>query len=209
MTTLLLIRHGENDWVGKALAGRTPGVHLNEKGRQQAAALAAALGKAPLKAIYSSPLERAVETAQPLAAALGLEVQVRPGLIEVDYGEFCGKTIKQVSRRKLWKEVMANPAGVRFPGGESFVEIQTRVAAELEAIHALHAEQDVVACFTHGDVIRLAAAHYLQMPLNAYHRLQAGTTSITVIVRVKDQVFVPHINQAPSFEIKLPEQKRK
>lgn len=208
MPTLLLIRHGENDTVGKRLAGRTPGVHLNARGHEQAQALVPLLGKAPLKAIYSSPMERAVETAQPLAAALGLEVLVRPGLIEIDYGMMRWKTIKQLRRMKLWKDVLGNPAGVRFPGGESFVEAQARVAAELEAIVALHAEEELVACFTHADVIRLAVAHYLQMPLNAYSRLNASTTSVTVLVRIKDQVFIPHINQVAGFEIKAPEKKK-
>jgi probable phosphoglycerate mutase len=208
MPTLLLIRHGENDTVGKRLAGRTPGVHLNKKGQEQAEALIPVLEKAPLKAIYSSPMERAVETAQPLAAALGVEVQIRPGLIEIDYGSFRWKTLKQLRHMKLWKDVLGNPASVRFPGGESFVEAQARVAQELEAIAALHAEEDLVACFTHADVIRLAVAHYLQMPLNAYSRLNASTTSVTVLVRVKDQVFVPHINQVAGFEIKMPEKKK-
>jgi broad specificity phosphatase PhoE len=209
MPTLLLIRHGENDFVGKKLAGRMPGVHLNEHGRKQAEMVKEALCKAPLKAIYSSPMERAVETAQPLAAALGLEVQIRPGLIELDYGRFQGRTFKQLRRTKLWKDVQGNPVIVRFPDGESFIEAQQRVTAELEAIVALHSEDDVVACFTHGDVIRLTVAHYLQMPLNAYQSLAANTVSITVLVRVKDQVFLPHINQVSGFEIKLPEKKEK
>ncbi len=209
MPTLLLIRHGENDFVGRKLAGRLPGVHLNEHGRQQAEMVAQALCKAPLKAIYSSPMERAVETAQPLAAALGLDVQLRPGLIELDYGRFQGRTFKQLRRTKLWKDVQGNPIVVRFPDGESFIEAQQRVAAELEAIIALHAEDEVVACFTHGDIIRLTVAHYLQMPLNAYQRLAANTASITVLVRVKDQVFIPHINQVSGFEIKIPEKKDK
>lgn len=208
MPTLLLIRHGENDTVGKRLAGRTPGVHLNLKGREQAEALVTVLVKARIKTVYSSPMERALETAQPLAAALGLEVQIRPGLIEIDYGAWRWKTFKQLVRMKLWKDVLANPAIVRFPDGESFAEAQARVAAELEAIAALHAEEDLVACFTHADVIRLATAHYLQMPLNAYSRLNASTTSITVIVLIKDRVFVPHINQVAGFEIKLPEKEK-
>jgi len=207
MATLLLIRHGENDLVGRKLAGRTPGVHLNENGRKQAGAVAQALGKAPIKAIYSSPMERAVETAQPLAAALGLEVQLRPELIELDYGRFQGRTFKQLQRAKLWKEVLNNPAGVRFPDGESFIEAQQRVTNELEAIAALHTDEEIVACFTHADVVRLSIAHYLQMPINAFQRLAINTTSVTVVVRVKDQVFVPHINQVAGFEIKMPEKK--
>jgi probable phosphomutase (TIGR03848 family) len=208
MPTLLLIRHGDNDFIRRnRLAGRTPGVHLNEKGRQQAENVAQILAKAPIKAVYSSPMERAVETAQPLAAGLGLEVQVRPGLIELNYGNWTGRTFKQLGRVKLWKEVNVNPAGVRFPGGESFIEVQERVVSELEAIAGLHAEDDIVACFSHGDIIRLAVAHCLQMPLNAYQRLSIQTASITVVVRTKQHIHVPHINQITGFEIKLPEKK--
>jgi probable phosphomutase (TIGR03848 family) len=207
MTTLLLIRHGENDLVGRKLAGRTPGVHLNENGRKQAEAVAQALSKAPIKAVYSSPMERAVETAQPLAAALGLEVQLRPELIEIDYGRFQGRTFKQLQRAKLWKEVLKNPAEGRFPDGESFIEAQQRVTKDLEAIAAMHTDEEFVACFTHADVVRLSIAHYLQMPINAFQRLAVTTTSVTVIVRVKDEVFVPHINQVAGFEIKMPEKK--
>ncbi len=176
MPTLLLIRHGDNEFIARnRLAGRLPGVHLNEKGRQQAQTLAQLLGQTPLSAIYSSPMERAVETAQPLAAALGLEVQIRPQLIELNYGSWQGRSFKQLARIKLWKEVHDNPVGVRFPGGESFVEVQQRVSGELDAIAALHGDDELVACFSHGDVIRLAVAHYLQMPLNAYQRLAIQT----------------------------------
>ncbi len=207
MTTLLLIRHGENDMVGRKLAGRTPGVHLNENGRKQAAAVAQMLSKAPIKAIYSSPMERAIETAQPTAEALGLVMQLRPGLIEMDFGRFQGRTFKQLQRAKLWKEVLKNPAEGRFPDGESFIEAQQRIIDDLEAIVALHADEEIVACFTHADVVRLSVTHYLQMPINAFQRLTVNPSSITVIVRVKDQAFVPHINQVAGFEIKMPEKK--
>ncbi len=98
MTTVLLIRHGENNMVGKRLAGRLPGVHLNKKGREQAEQLAEVLCKAPIKAIYSSPLERAVETAEPLAKLLNLEILPAPGLVELAYGDWQGKTLKQFGR---------------------------------------------------------------------------------------------------------------
>ena len=207
MPTLLLIRHGENDYLGRKLAGRLPGVHLNDKGRQQADQLVRALCLAPLKAIYSSPLERAVETAQPLARVLGLDIQLRPDLMDLDYGKFQGRTFKQLRRTKLWKDVIGNPQVVCFPQGESFIEAQQRVIAEMEAIAALHTDEELVACFTHADVIRLAVAHYLDMPFNAYQRLMANPSSITVLVRTKERTSIPHINQVAGFEIKAPEKK--
>ncbi len=209
MTTLLLIRHGENDMVGRGLAGRAPGVHLNEKGRQQAEAVAQALAKAPLKAIYSSPMERALETAAPLAERKGLEIQVCQGVIELEYGQWMGRTFKQLERIKLWSVVKNTPSQVRFPGGETLGEAQARAVAALEALAAGCGEEDLLAIFTHGDIVRLLTAHYLQMPLDVYNRLGANTTSITVLHRDKEgRTWIPHINQIAGFEIKEKKENR-
>ena len=186
MPVFLLIRHGENDFVGKRLAGHLPGVHLNEKGRQQAALIAQTLSKAPIKAIYSSPLERAVETATPLSQALNLPVSIRPGLIEIDFGRWQGKTGKQMRRLKLWKVVQESPSQMRFPGGESFVEAQQRLHQEIEAIKEAHEEHDLVACFSHNDAISLVVAHYLGLPLDNFQRLSFGTATLTVLFLGKD-----------------------
>jgi probable phosphoglycerate mutase len=186
MTTLLLIRHGQNDFVGKRLAGRLPGVHLNERGRQQAQTIALALCKAPIKAIYSSPLERAIETAEPLSQALHLPVQISPGLIELDFGTWTGKTGKQMARTKLWKVVQQAPSKMVFPAGESFVQAQQRIAAELESIAAAHDEKDLVACFSHSDAIKLAVAYFLGMPLDNFQRLAVDVTSITTLTLPKE-----------------------
>jgi probable phosphomutase (TIGR03848 family) len=203
MTTVLLIRHGENSMVGKRLAGRLPDVHLNDNGKKQAEQLAQLLCKAPIKAIYSSPLERAVETAQPLAQELGLPVNIAPGLVELEYGDWQGKTLKQLSRLKLWKVVQDKPSEMRFPNGESFVEVQQRAVAEVERIAAAHEEQDMVACFSHGDIIRLLSAHFLGMPLDLFQRVAANTASITVIhIDKKGRPHVSHMNQVLNFEFK-------
>lgn len=203
MTTLLLIRHGENNMVGKRLAGRLPNVHLNDKGKQQAQKLAEVLCKAPLKALYSSPLERAIETAEPLAQMLNLPVLPAPGLIELGYGEWQGKTLKQLGRLKLWKVVQNKPSEMRFPNGESFVEVQARAVAEIERIAAGHDEKDLVACFSHGDIIRLVVAYYLGVPLDLFQRVAANPASISVIhLSKKGQPMVVHMNQVLEFEFK-------
>jgi probable phosphomutase (TIGR03848 family) len=203
MTTLLLIRHGDNPMVGKRLAGRLPDVHLNERGKQQAEQLAQALGKAPIKAIYSSPLERAVETAQPLARALNLPITVAPGLIELAYGDWQGKSLKQLGRYRLWKVVQEKPSEMRFPKGESFIEVQQRASAEVDRIAAAHEEGDLVACFSHGDIIRLLIAHYLGMPLDLFQRVSASTASITVVhIDKKGRPHLAHMNQVLSFEFR-------
>ncbi len=203
MTTILLIRHGENNMVGKRLAGRLPDIHLNERGRKQAQQVAEALCKAPIKAIYSSPLERAMETAEPLAKALGLPVNPAPGMIELAYGDWQGKTLKQLGRYKLWKVVQEKPSDMRFPNGESFSEVQARAVAEIEGIAATHDEKDLVAVFTHGDIIRLAVAYFLGMPMDVFQRLAANPASISVIsIDKKGRPFVAHVNQVLAFEFK-------
>ena len=180
MAIILLIRHGENDYVQQhRITGRLPGVHLNENGQKQALVLAGRLENSPIKAVYSSPLERTVETAQPIADVHDLEVIKRPGLIEVDFGTWQDKTLKQLRRRKLWRVVQNKPSMMRFPGGESFLEVQTRIVQDLEEISRLHKSQDLVACVAHGDIIRLAAAHYLGMPMDLFQRIVIEPASIS------------------------------
>lgn len=182
MPVILLIRHGENDYVKKKrLAGRKDGVHLNEKGRAQAHALAEKLAGAPIRAIYSSPLDRTMETAEPIAKALGLKVIPRSGLLETDFGEWQDKKLKKLSKKKMWRAVQQAPSLVRFPGGESFAETQQRICCEIEAICAEHDPQDLIACVGHSDPIKLAVAYYLGLPLDMFQRLTVAPGSITAL----------------------------
>lgn len=183
MPLILLVRHGENDYIKKKrLPGRLPEIHLNEKGRRQAQAVAEKLKGAPVKAVYSSPLERALETAEPIAQALGLAVTPRPGLIEVDIGEWQGETLGRLRRQKLWKAVQAAPSRLRFPGGETFAEAQNRIVAEIEVLCRLHDAKDIFVCVSHADPIRLAVAYYLGLPLDHFQRLIVHPASITALV---------------------------
>ena len=187
MTLLLLIRHGENDYVKKKrLAGRLPGVHLNETGHKQAKVVAQSLAprlkKASVKAVYSSPLDRTMETAEPIAEALNVPIIARPGLIETDYGDWQGKTLKDLGRRKLWKVVQNNPSLMRFPGGESFAETQTRMCNEIETLRNEHSEKDVIICVSHSDPIKLVVSYYLGLPLDFFQRLMIAPASITTML---------------------------
>jgi probable phosphoglycerate mutase len=206
MTILLLIRHGENEYTASGrLAGRLPGVNLNERGRKQAVTLAGALGTAPIKAIYSSPLERTLQTAAPLAALLGIEAQVEPGLLEADIGRWSGRALKQLRKLKAWKTLQENPSTFRYPGGESYPEMLARSVAAVNGIIAGHPE-DLVACFSHGDILRLLTAHFLGIPLDSFQRLGIDTTSITQVhINKEGRVFVARINQTLNFS--WPEQR--
>lgn len=182
MPVVLLIRHGENEYVKKGrLAGRKPGVHLNDKGRAQAEALAEALKELPLKAVYSSPLDRTMETAAPLAEIHKLVVTEVPGLLEVDFGEWQDKTLKQLSKRKLWKTVQQNPSQMRFPGGESFAESQMRIVTALQEMAAAHKPKDTFACVGHSDMIKLAVSYFIGQPLDLFQRLIVQPASVTTL----------------------------
>lgn len=195
MAVFLLIRHGENDWVknGK-LAGRTPGVHLNERGQVQAQRLAEELASTTIKAIYSSPLERAVETAEPVARAKGLEVRIHPDLIEIDFGRWTGKDLKDLRQGRQWKIVQGSPGSFTFPGGESFVEAQARIVNALTALSSEYTEKDVVVCTAHSDLIRLAVAYFLGMALDHFQRIRIAPASVTVLYLNGSQVYFGAIN---------------
>jgi len=211
MPLLLLIRHGENEFVktGK-LAGQLPDVHLNERGRKQAAELAEALKDVPLKAIYSSSLERAVETATPIAEGRKLEIQLRPQLMDNDIGKWQGRTLKQLRRIKKWKIVQQAPSRFKFPEGESFLETQMRIASCLDEMAASHKPKDIVAVVFHADPIKLAVAHYLGMPLDHFQRLGCDTASITVLYVSETGAHLIKLNQRPPFDFLMkPEKKKK
>jgi probable phosphoglycerate mutase len=194
MTIILLIRHGENDWVGKKLAGRLPGVHLNQNGLNQAKVLATTLQNLPFKAIYSSPLERALETAQPLADVKKMEISICENLSEINFGNWQGKTIKQMRRLKLWETVQKHPSQMQFPNGESFVGAQKRLVDCITQISEKQDPSDLVACFSHSDAIRLLVAYYLNVPLDSFQRIHINTASISTLILTKEHISVPFVN---------------
>jgi probable phosphoglycerate mutase len=182
-TTFLLIRHGMCDPVGKVISGRLPGVHLNEEGRAQAARLAEGLvggwaASGRIAAIHSSPLERARETAAPLAARIDVAVQESPALNEIDFGEWSGRSLDELEGDVRWQAWNAFRGGRRAPGGEIMLEVQARALAELERLRLLHPGQ-VVALFSHCDVIRAAILHYLGAPAEMILRLEVAPASVS------------------------------
>jgi len=202
MAMILLIRHGENDYVKKGrLAGRLPGVNLNSNGRAQAHTLAERLSSVRIKSIYSSPLERALETADPIAKILGLEVVVRPGLIEVDVGDWQNKTLKGLSRRKLWRVVQEAPSRMKFPGGESFLEAQMRIYEELNELATNHKEKDIFICVSHSDPIKLAIAYFLGLPLDMFQRLHISPASISTLILNEHYTRFININYDLSYPL--------
>jgi probable phosphomutase (TIGR03848 family) len=180
MTTLFLIRHGLTAVTGSRLYGRTPGIHLDERGRRQAAALVERFEGVRLSAVYSSPLERCVETLEPLAAARELEIRTSDALIEMDAGDWTGRTLPSLRRVKLWNTVQRDPSRFHFPGGESFLDAEARVLDELERIVARHPRGRVVVG-THGDIVRVLISHYTGAHLDQFQRVMADPASVSVV----------------------------
>ncbi len=182
MTVLLLIRHATNDYVTQGrLAGWTPGIHINAKGQREADSLAKRLNDVPIAAIFSSPLERAVDTAQAVALCQKLEVQVREELGEFRVGEWTGKHIKELEGTETWKQLQSKPAGVRLPGGESIDEVQKRMVHAIDAIVQAHPKQ-VVAVVSHADPLKATIAHYMGMDLNDFQRIIINPASVTIFL---------------------------
>jgi len=201
MPLLLLIRHGENDYTKThKLAGRLPGVHLNEFGQKQAQALADALTNVSIKAIYSSPLERAMETAKPIAKPLGLTIQKEKGLLETNVGDWQGKSLKRLYLHKHWKVVQRAPSRAQFPNGETFYECQNRIVSALDTILSKHKGNEIVACVFHADPIKLAVAHYIGLPLDQFQRLGCDTGSVSVLAIGEMGASLMKLNQRPPFD---------
>ncbi len=202
MPLLLLIRHGENDFVktGK-LPGQRAGIRLNERGQAQAQALGEALKDIPIKAIYSSPLERAMETAGPIAQARSLQIIPEPNLLDADVGKWQGKSLKVLRLTNAWKIVQHSPSRFQFPEGESFIDLQTRIAKALEGIVKKHNKpKDILAVVFHADPIKLAVAHFLGLPLDHFQRLSCDTGSLSAIYVSDMGANLVKLNQRPPFE---------
>jgi probable phosphomutase (TIGR03848 family) len=200
MPIILLIRHGETDYNKKMhIPGRLPNVHLNKKGQQQALLVAESLKDAPIKAIYASPMERTLETAEPLAKNLKLPVVPLPGLLETDCGEWQGQSVKKLRRQKIWKTIQLHPSLFHFPGGESIAECQHRMVQALETLRPQYSDQDVVACFSHSDPIKQVVAYYLGLSLDNFQRLAVDTASITVLFISDNGSLLFMLNHHPSF----------
>jgi probable phosphomutase (TIGR03848 family) len=180
-SVVLLVRHGLTPTTGIKLPGRAPGLHLSDEGRRQAEAAAERIGKvARIAAVYCSPITRARETAQPIGRAVKRALRIERDLADLDIGEWTGMSLKQAARRPEWETVQRNPSNFRFPGGESFPEMQTRMTSALGRIVARHPGQIVVAV-SHADPIKAAVAQALGTPLDLFQRIMIAPSSITVV----------------------------
>lgn len=196
-TLLLLVRHGETPTTGTVLPGRAAGLHLSDRGRAQAERVAERLEGLSVDALYSSPLERARETAEPTAVRTGLEVKNDDGLLECDFGEWTGSAIADLATLPEWQTVQHSPSAFRFPGGESFPEMQARIVGAVEALCTAHAG-GVVVCFSHADPIKAAVAHALGTHLDLFQRIVISPGSVSAISFVEGQDPAVHMVNSTS-----------
>jgi probable phosphoglycerate mutase len=182
MTTFLLIRHALCDPVGRFIAGRQQGIPLNAAGRQQAQRLAERLRSTPLDAIYSSPLERALETARAIAEARRVQIQTVEAWNEVDFGEWTGRSLAELDQLPEWQRFNTFRSSTSIPGGETMAEVLGRVLRELDRLRDVHpAPTACVAVVSHGDVLRSLVAHTLGTPLDLFQRLEISPASVSTL----------------------------
>ena len=180
-TLILMVRHGQTPTTGKVLPGRAAGLHLAEAGVQQAHAVAERIAELPrVDAIYASPLERARETAAPIGRALQQRVKINKGLLECDFGDWTGEQLSTLMKKPEWSTVQRAPSSFRFPNGESFTEMQTRMVTTLDNIRQAH-PGGVVVCVSHADPIKAAVAHAMGTHLDLFQRIVIGTCSVSAV----------------------------
>ncbi len=176
-----MVRHGKTPSTGKLLPGRAKGLHLSDVGKQEALDVAQRLGNLKnVSAIYASPLERARETAAPTAKLLNQKVIINKGLFECDFGDWTGKELSKLMKLPEWSTVQRAPSTFRFPNGESFTQMQTRMTSTLDALRVKHSGGTVI-CFSHADPIKAAVAHAMGTHLDLFQRIVISTCSVSAV----------------------------
>jgi probable phosphoglycerate mutase len=200
MTRFLLIRHATNDTVGKILAGRMAGVSLNEEGKGQARKLTDRLGHLPIAAIYSSPMERALETAAPLAAALQLEPIIEADFLELNMGDWTGRAYAEIKKEPAFTYFNTFRSCTRIPGGELMMEAQTRFVAGMQKLYAAHPQQ-TVAIVSHADPIKAAVAYFAGIPLDLFQRIEISPASVSIIDRYDETARILVVNDTGGLHV--------
>jgi len=182
---LILVRHAVTAETGRKLSGRTPGISLSTKGLRGASDLASELASLEPVAVYCSPIERCRETATILGKPHGLRPRLRRGLIEADYGDWSGRSLRSLQKLKAWGRLMSDPAAFRFPGGETLEEVRRRVVRSVAALADRHSDEMVLAV-SHSDVIRVLVADCLTGGVDSIHRISVSPLGVSVFERNGD-----------------------
>ena len=193
-TMILMVRHGRTPTTGKVLPGRAKGLHLSDDGVAEAKRVAERIAEMKkVSAIYASPLERTRETAAPIAKTLGLDIITHKGLLECDFGSWTGASLTSLMKKKEWTTVQRAPSSFRFPNGESFTEMQTRIVGALDEIRRAHPGK-VVVCVSHADPIKAALAHAMGTHLDLFQRIVVSTCSVSAVAYAETGPVVLTVN---------------
>ena len=194
VSIIILVRHGHTPTTGKILPGRAKGLHLSELGKEQASKVATNLSMLEnVSAVYASPMERTLETAKPIASAFGLKVQRNRGLIEADFGKWTGRKLSDLRKLSDWEIVQKNPSLFRFPDGESFIEIQSRMVETITRISDRHRGEIIIAV-SHADTIKAFLTAMLGTPLDLFQRLHISPCSVSPVILGNGSPFVLAVN---------------
>ena len=204
MTHLFLVRHGTNDCVGKSLAGRDMDVHLNEKGNLQAQKTAEWLVDKNISTIISSPITRAIETAKPLAEKLKLPIIENDFIQEVDYGDWAGASFEQLKKDKQWKAAIKDPEKMHFPNGENSEQINRRLLKFITSLGDAFADDDIVACFSHNDIIAMLIVHMMKWQLPTYRQFSIQPAGISAVTYTSKFRFIHFLNTSTSDDFQFP-----
>ncbi|HSM26108.1 MAG TPA: histidine phosphatase family protein [Anaerolineaceae bacterium] len=194
MTKFLLIRHGDTDYVDEALAGRIDSP-LNSLGSEQANKVANAISQLPIKAIYASPLIRTQLTAAPLADILNMDVAISHGLNQVDFGRWQGLSYDDLMNDLDWQTFQKNPAIVNIPGGEDGTMVRKRVAIAIKEIVLNNHSDSIIACFSHGSIIRHIISHFIGLPIEKLNQIRIAPASISTLDIQGEDGKLLHLNQ--------------
>jgi broad specificity phosphatase PhoE len=196
VTTFYLVRHGTNDLIGKAIAGRSPNVHLNAAGQEQAKRLAERLKGEGIQRIVCSPMDRCRETAAALSERIKVPVELSGALIEINFGDFNGRSLKELESLPDWKKWNSNRTLLQLPNGENIGQVQARMVQEILKV-GRESNGQKIAVFSHGDPLRSLICYFLGISLDIMSRVEINPGSLSIVTVLDNDVRINLLNSMP------------
>ena len=203
MTTFIVLRHAQSTANERGLlAGQLPGIHLSATGVDESEAIKETLAKVTIDRVISSPLERCLQTIEPLVAAKNMKIATDDRLIEMNYGKWSGKKLSFLSVRPLWRKIQSSPSDVTFPDGESFSNMALRVGSLLEELHRKYPKESLL-LVTHGDICKFIATYFLKLPLNDLQKFLVKPASLSIYHQTSEKIAVEVLNSSATKTVKV------
>ena len=203
MTTFIVLRHAQSTANERGLlAGQLPGIHLSATGVDESEAIKETLAKVTIDRVISSPLERCLQTIEPLVAAKKMKIATDDRLIEMNYGKWSGKKLSFLSVRPLWRKIQSSPSDVTFPDGESFANMASRVGSLLDELHRKYPKESLL-LVTHGDICKFIATYFLKLPLNDLQKFLVNPASLSIYHQTSEKIAVEVLNSSATKTVKV------